>query len=202
MRRISLIFICFVLCTSLLISNVSAVSGDDIEDMIPAFDSIIRVMRYGEAQYDPFNPEFFWEAIHLMAVNFAFDDSAVEVDYDNDTYELLLPAMAVREMAIALFGEYDGILPISGSISYLVRYDDDLNVYRFPLSDAGDSYVKIDRYELSPVNFVFVVYASLVSCDEEETLLSAKFELMPGVASGDIVIRYYPYSIVSAEIVE
>jgi len=202
MSRRLLIFIWIVLCASLPISGVSGASGDDIEDMMPAFDSIMRVMMDGEAQYDPLNPDFFWETIHLMAVNFTSIDSDEEVGYDEDTCELLLPALAVREMAIALFADYDGILPIPSSASYLARYDDDLNRYHFPLSDAGDSYARIDRYAFSPENFVFVVYASLVSYDEEETFLSVKFELMPNTALGDIVIRYYPYSVVSAEAVK
>ena len=200
MRRLSLVLVGLVLCARLPFFHASAESSGDIEDMIPVFDSVMRVMNE-KAQYDPLDPEFFWEAINGLAVNFAFDDSVAEINHDGDTYELLLPPAAVREMAITLFAEYDGLLPIPESASYLAKYDDELNVYRFPLSDAGDSYAHIDRYELSLANFVFVVYASLVSCDEEETLLSVKFELMPNTDSGDVILRYYPYSIVSAEMV-
>lgn len=200
MRKLSLIILCFLLCSSVPIFSAFAASGSDIEDMTPALDSIMRAMMNEGAQYDPNSPEFFWEAIYLLAVNWSLEDSVAEID--DVTYDLLLPSMAVREMAVALFAEYDGFLPIPDSVSWRVKYDDDLDVYRFRLSDAGDSRVKIDRYELSLTNFVFDVYTSLVSCNEEETLLSIKFGLMPDTNSGDIIIRYYPYNIVSAEIVE
>ena len=209
MKRILLIVLCLLLCSGAPIFNAFAVSGSDIEDMIPAFDSIMRVMLPEGAQYDPLAPEFFWEAIYLMAVNWSGDVEFEENGYDTydqkidyESCELLLSAMAVREMAIALFADYDGLLPIPDSISYLAEYDDESGVYRFPLSDAGDSYAKIDRYELSLQNFVFVVYTSLVSCSDDETLLSVKFELMPNTDSGDVILRYFPYSIVSAEIVK
>ena len=171
-------------------------------DMIPALDSIMRAMAGGEARYDPPDPDFFWDALYPMAVNFAHDDAATEDDHDGETDELRLSALAIRELAIALFASYDGLLPIPDSMSHAVRYDDDLNVYRFSLSDEGDSYTRIDRYELSLKHYIFTVHASLVGFDEEETLLSAKFELLPAAESGDTIMRYYPYSVVSAEIVD
>jgi len=152
-------------------------------------------------QYDPRDPEFFWTAIYMMAVNFDLSDYA-DAAYDDDTYELLLPTLAVREMAVALFSDYDGLLPIPDEFSYMVKYDDELSVYRFPPSDPGDTFVKINRYELSLSNYVFVVYASMIDAGDAETLMSVKFGLMPNTDSGDIIIRYYPYSIVSAEIVD
>ena len=176
--------------------------GAAATDMIPALDSILRAMVGGETRYDPSDPDFFWDALYLMAVNFSHDDAATEEDVDDGNYEVRLPTLAVRELAIALFANYDGLLPIPESMSHAVRYDNDLNVYRFSLSDAGDSYTRIDRYELSLKNFVFTVHASLVGFDEEETLLSAKFELLPAAESGDIIMRYYPYSVVSAEVVD
>ena len=201
MKKLSLILLCLVLCASMLITNASAESDDGIENMIPAFDSVMRAMMYSETKYDPLDPEFFWEAIYLMAVNFDLGDYDADSAYDDDTYELLLSTLAVREMAVALFSEYNGLLPIPDTFAYMVKYDDELNVYRFPLSDPGDTYVKIDRYELSLSNYVFTVYASMLSGGEDEALISAKFELMPNTDSGDIIIRYYPYSIVSAEII-
>lgn len=201
MKKVALVLLCLILCACVPIPGAMAATDDDIEGMLPVFDSIMRAMMYGETRYDPLDPEFFWEAVYYMAVDFTFDDSGGDVDFDCGSSELILSAIAVREMAIALFADYEGLLPIPDTASYLAEYDDEMNAYRFSLSDAGDSFIKIDRYELSLQNFVFVVYASLVGYDEDETLLSVKFELLPNTDSGDIIVRYYPYSVISAELV-
>lgn len=187
-----------LLCLCLSAMSALAEPEPEIEAMLPAFDSIMRAMPSEEVEYDPRDPEFFWETLYLMAVNWGFDHPFA--DMDDEMYELILRRVSVQEMATALFADYDDLLPVPKTMSDLAVYDELLDAYRFPLSDAGDSYAEIGSVVFSADDRVVVIVQMKGYDEPDEVLMEMRFEIAPNVYAGGTSELAYLYSIVSAQI--
>lgn len=197
MKKTIRLLIALLLCLCLPTLCASAETDAGIEGMLPAFDSVMRVLLSDEAVYQPRDPEFFWDALYLMAVNWGYDHPLAKID--DDTYELILRRATVQEMATALFADYDDLLPVPDSFSELAVYDDSLDAYRFPLSDAGESYVEIESVAFDADGGAVVVVQMKSYAEPGEVFLEMRFELVPNAYAGGISEVSFLYSVVSAE---
>lgn len=198
MKNLSRLLIALLLCLCLPAMSASARSDAEIGAMLPAFDSIMRAMPSEEAEYNPRDPEFFWETLYLMAVNWGFGHPLAVMD--DDAYELVLPRMSVQEMATALFADYDDLLPVPESMSESVMYDESLDAYRFPLSDAGDTFAEIEVVITGDDGPIVVLVRMKSASEGDEILQRMRFELAPNAYAGGISEPIYLYSIVSAQV--
>ena len=117
---------------------------DKLYEMIPVLDSLARSMYVGtdeEVEYDPMNEVFAWTQVYLMGVNWSQDKAGAVIEND----ELILPGDLIWGYATASFGSNQFSLPYESEQDF-IRYDEETETCALQLSDAGASYIVIERY--------------------------------------------------------
>jgi len=200
MKKLSLILAVLLFIAALPASAPGSAGDDTIKKMLPAFGSLIYAMYDMNAAYDPRDPDFFWTAIFNMAANWESLNPIAEV---TEWTSFTLPVQTVREMASALFADYEGLPDVPESVSELVSYDEPLGVYRFPLFYVGCMYTKIDASMNASDGCVFVT-AILMSFGEptigqkDQFMGRYEFIIQPNAHAAAIDEPKYLYSVVSA----
>ena len=200
MKKLSFILSVLLLLTALPAVSAPETADDDINKMLPVFDSLIRALLDRDAyDYAPRDPDFFWSAVYLMAVNWESFNPVAEIS--EDWVSLILPVQTVQELATALFADYDGLPDIPESVSGAVSYDEKLGVYYFTMSDAGEEYSQIDASESTDDGrmFVTVVLKTTYFGGEEDAIMALiEFTIQPNAHAAEIDEPRFLYSVVSA----
>ena len=199
MKKLSFILAVLLMLTALPAASALESAGDDVNAMLPAFDSLIRILLDDDAVYDPNDPDFLWSAVYLMAVNWMSFDPAAEIS--EDWMSLILPVETVEELASALFADYDGLPDVPESMSGAVSYDEPLGMYYFTLSDAGEAFSQIDGLVSSndgPLS-VIVLFKAYGEGEEDEVLAQFEFAIQPNEHAAEIDEPRFLYSVVSAD---
>lgn len=163
-----------------------------IDSMLPALDSIMRVMRSEERTYDPADPEFFWSVLYYMTVNFGY----VHPLFEQIDYHVVMPRRAVQEYATAAFFQYDDLLPLPADMTASVEYDASLDAYRFSASDIGDSWTQVDGYSVDPSSHSVSISVGMYA-GEGEKIDSAEFILRENPYVSGIFMPIFYYSVES-----
>ena len=197
MKKLSFILAVLLLIAALPTGSAPEPEGDDINKMLPVFDSLIRALLDEDAAYDPRDPGFFWYAVYLMAVNWESFNPIAEIS--EDWVSLVLPVQTVQELAAALFADYDGLPGIPESVSGAVSYDEPLGVYYFTLSDAGEAFSQIGGVVYSndgplSVTVLFKVYGE---GEEDEVLAQFEFTIQPNAHAAEVDEPRFLYSVVA-----
>jgi hypothetical protein len=188
----------FLLLTAPMAASAPRSASDDINAMLPVFDSLIRILLDEGAVYGPRDPDFFWNAVYLMAVNWESFHPLAEIS--EDWVNLLLPVQLVQELATALFADYNGLPDVPVSTSGAVSYDDTSGVYSFTLSDMGETYSQIDASTYTDDGCVFVIalFKAYGEGEEDEVLGQFEFTIQPNEHSVEFDEPEFLYSVVSA----
>ncbi|MPM85375.1 hypothetical protein SDC9_132455 [bioreactor metagenome] len=114
---------------------------ETVEAMMPILDSIVRTMCIGDtAAYQPQDPEFFWNMLYLMGVNWGHTHPLVE---QTEEY-VKVPRQVMQEFASAAFLDYSDLLPVPESMAGSLWYDEGLDAYCLAYSDKGDTETKLE----------------------------------------------------------
>lgn len=167
---------------------------DKLYEMIPVLDSLARNMGIeGEVTYDAGNPEFVWTQIALICQNWAALNALVTVE----GVALNVPAELVQEYAWASFGGMQQ-LPEIPLTETAISYDAATGSYRVQLSDAGVTYITIERYAFDAAGTLYVG-VGLYNAEEDDLRLGG---LLVTLAEPDPMNSAYsadfPYIVVSA----
>jgi hypothetical protein len=198
MKKLSFALAVLLIITALPAASASESAGDDVTKMLPVFDSLIRVLLDEDAVYDPRDPDFFWNAVYLTAVNWESFHPLAEIS--EDWVSLMLPVQLVQELAAALFADYDGLPNVPETVSGAVSYDEPLGIYSFTLSDMGETYSQIDASKHADDGSlsVIVLFKAYGEGEEDEVLGRFEFTVQPNERSVDIEEPEFLYSVVSA----
>ena len=146
--------------------KLSAQTVENVKDMLPVLDSIIRSMIASEGVYAPEDASFFWSTLYLTAVNFGVQLEIAEVTEDG---LIMADRQAVQEIASAFFEDNRKLLNIPAELSQTVIYDQRTDAYMFSASDIGDSFSEVTG--VSAQEDLLSVTVTLKSGDEEQAYL-------------------------------
>lgn len=119
--------------------------SDLLEQMTPAFDSIIRKLMEDEgSSYDPENLDFVSGVLYLATVNYGYLLPGVSYE---EAGSVQIPEAALRQIYSACFGGSGELPEIAGKSGF--AYDASTGIYQVPLSDMGDGWVHVERFEES-----------------------------------------------------
>ena len=169
---------------------------DKLYEMLPVLDSLARNMGIeGEVAYDAGDPTFVWTQIALICQNWASMNALVTGEGD----ALTIPAELVQEYAWASFGGMQQ-LPEIPLTETAISYDAATASYRVQLSDAGVTYITIERYAFDAAGTLYAG-VGLYNAEEDDLRLGG---LLVTLAEPDPMNSAYsadfPYIVVSAAV--
>lgn len=171
--------------------ELTAEHKDEISHMTAPIDAVVRCMLENNMTYDPQDPEFFWTSLAYFVGAYGQNHTLAELSDDAVT----LPKKAVQEHAIALFADYDDLLPLPESLSSRVTYDESMEAYSFSLGDIGLARTELTNERME--NGVLTVQADLVSTMDGEIIGSWDITLTENTYADSIADPIYLYSISS-----
>ena len=148
---------------------------ENMEKMMPVFDSLMRCMTEQKMSYDPTNHDFIWSSIFYLAGGYGELDSSSSIQDG----ELVMSKKAVTVFAKALFEEIDSLPDIPQKEKNMVRYDKDTKKYYFQLGDIGLSETKVIQCEAGEKEGSYVVYAELLDPIQHTKIKLYKFIVKP-----------------------
>ena len=170
----------------------------DMATMTQPIDSLMLCMLENNKTYDAVDPEFFWSALYYFLGNYGEENDLVTVTEDG---KLKVPKKVAQEYAIALFANYDDLLPLPDTLSDSIIYDKDLDAYLLTKGDRGLSETILSNYQETESNYT--VTAKLVSTTEDNEVLGECTVTMQKNAFADgIVDPKYFYSVADMTIVD
>lgn len=171
--------------------ELTAEQKDEISHMTAPIDSVIRCMLENNMEYDPSDPEFFWTSLSYFAG--AYGQNHVDAKLTDDS--ITLPKKAVQEHAIALFADYDDLLPLPEELSDRVTYDESTDSYTFSLGDIGLSTTELTYERME--NGVLTLEADLNSTLDGASIGAWTVTLTENTYADGITDPIYLYSISS-----
>ncbi|WP_304507678.1 hypothetical protein [Anaerotignum sp.] len=170
----------------------------DMATMKEPIDSLVRCMLENDKTYDPTNPEFFWSALYYFLGNYGTQNPLVTTTEEG---QIKVPKKVVQEYAIALFANYDDLLPLPGDVSNSISYDEDLDAYLLSPGDAGLSDTVLSDYKAGEDSYT-VTAKLLNDVGEKETLGEWTVTMQKNVFADGIEDPRYFYSVSSVTPVE
>ncbi len=163
----------------------------DMATMVEPIDALMRSMLENNTDYDATNPEFFWSALYYFLGTSGTENSLVT---ETDDGRLKVPKKVAQEYAIALFANYDDLLPLPESLSNSITYDKDWDAYLLTQGDRGLSKTVLSNYKETDNGYV--IMAKLVSTMEDKEVLGKSLVTMQKNAFADGIVdpRYF-YSV-------
>ncbi len=138
----------------------------DMTTMTEPIDSLMRCMLENNKTYDAVDPEFFWSALYYFLGNYGEENAFVTVTEDG---KLKVPKKVAQEYAIALFANYDDLLPLPDTLSDSITYDKDWDAYLLTRGDRGLVETVLSDYQETENSYT--VTAKLVSTMEDKEVL-------------------------------
>lgn len=171
--------------------ELTAEQKDEISHMTAPIDSVIRCMLENNMSYDPSDPEFFWTSLSYFVGAYGQNHTLAELTDSTIT----LPKKAVQEHAIALFADYDDLLPLPEDLSDRVTYDESTDSYTFSLGDIGLSTTELSDERME--NGVLTLQANLLSTMDGSAIGTWKVTMTENTYADGITDPIYLYSISS-----
>ncbi len=163
---------------------------DRIQAMLPAMDSVLRVMQNTDGAYEPEDGMFFWQVMYLMGVNYGCTDECVTQTQE----ETIVPAELIKKFASTILTEFDGTLPEIPDTLWGVRYDAEEDVYVLDNSDSGDALTVVTSYLGGDGVLVTVEMQTW----DGEILDTMEFSLVPNAYMASLNDTAYRYCIADA----
>lgn len=165
----------------------------DMASMKEPIDSLVRCMLENDEAYDAKDPEFFWSALYYFLGNYGTQNSLVTTTEEG---QIKVPKKVVQEYAIALFANYDDLLPLPDGVSQSIVYDENLDAYLLNPGDPGLADTVLSDYEEGEESYT--VTAKLISqMQEKETLGEWTVTMQKNVFADGIEDPRYFYSVAS-----
>lgn len=178
-------------------SQAEGTLPQDMAAMTEPIDSMMRCMLENNKTYDAVDPEFFWSALYYFLGNYGEENPLVTVTEDGT---LKVPKKVAQEYAIALFANYEDLLPLPGTLSDSINYDKDLDAYLLTPGDRGVAETILSDYQETANSYT--VTAKLVSTMEDKEVLGECMVTMQKNAFADGIEdpRYF-YSVADMAII-
>lgn len=141
--------------------------------------------------YQPDDPEFFWNSLHFFLETYGNRHEAVGLSDDG---VMRVPRKTMQEHAIALFSAYNDLLELPENLSSRIAYDSSWDAYLVYSEDYAPYTLALA--ELSEENGTYRLEAALSGIDGE-TVGVWEVELVKNTYADGIQNPLYPYSIAS-----
>lgn len=146
--------------------------------------------------YQPDDPEFFWNSLHFFLQTYGNRHGAVGLSDDG---VMRVPRKTMQEHAIALFSVYDDLPELPESLSGRIVYDESWDAY-LVYSEEYEPYT-LALAELSEEKGTYRLEAALSGVDGE-TVGVWEVELVKNTYADGIQDPLYPYSVASMHSLE
>ena len=206
MRRImSILLVVLLIGSAVAAAEFSLLPAEPVEktveqklyDMLPILDSFARNLGIeGEGIYDANDPQFFWTQLYLASVNWGLENPKVALATGG--VELAVPASVMKEFAAASFLGNTELPEIPPTVSG-IRYDAAADTYFVAMSDAGQTYVVIERYAESAEG-ILSVGVGQYNTESGERLggLFVRLHAVTGISNGED--SAFPYAVEVAQV--
>lgn len=164
----------------------------DMAPMTEPIDSLVRCMLENNKAYDPTDPAFFWTGLYYFLGEYGSLNPLVTETEDG---KLKVPRKVAQEYAIALFANYEDLLPLPEGLSASITYDEDLEAYLLGQGDRGLTETLLSDYE--ETENTYSVTAKLVSMEDKEVLGEWVVKMQKNAFADSIEEPKYFYSITS-----
>ncbi len=157
--------------------GISQETFSRVEQMLPVFDSIIRVTHEKKSipadRYLSSNPELVWNILYHLCVNFGQNNPLVELQEDR----MKVPSKVMQEFATACFADFEDLVAVPTGFEQ-ITFSKELNAYMLAMSDMGATSCSI--IEVKPCdNDSFKVRVNLIEDETSEDLDSRDFLIVP-----------------------
>ncbi len=172
-------------------AQTAAEQTADMASMAEPIDSLMRCMIENNITYDPTDPEFFWTALYYFLGNYGQENPLVSISEDG---KIKVPRKVAQEYAIALFANYDDLLPLPEALSASITYDEEWDAYLLSPGDAGlaETVLSDDKEGENS----YTVTAKLISTmEDKEVLAQCNVTLQKNAFADGIVDPRYFYSV-------
>jgi hypothetical protein len=163
----------------------------DMASMAEPIDSLIRCMVENNMTYAPTDPEFFWTALYYFLGNYGQEHPLVTLTDDG---KIKVPRKVAQEYAIALFANYDDLLPLPEALSPSITYDEEWDAYLLTPGDAGLAETVLSDDKEGEEGYT--VTAKLISImEDKEVIAQCSVTLQKNAFADGIVDPRYFYSV-------
>lgn len=159
--------------------------------MAAPIHALAETMLETEADYQPQNPEFFWNSLHFFLETYGNRHESVSL---LDGGVKRVPRKTMQEHAIALFSEYDDLPELPESLSGRISYDESWDAYLVSPEECAPYTLALA--DMSEKGGVYYLEASLSNA-EGETVGTWEVEMVKNTYADGIESPLYPYSISS-----
>ncbi|MDD3395066.1 MAG: hypothetical protein EOM28_10930 [Clostridia bacterium] len=172
-------------------AQAEGVLPEDMTSMDKPIDALLRCMLENNTAYDSTDPEFFWSALYYFLGENSTENPLVTITEDD---RIKVPRKVAQEYAIALFANYDDLLPLPEALSASITYDEDWDAYLLTQGDRGLAETVLSDYKEADNSYT--VTAKLISTMEDKDVLCESTITMQKNAFADgITDPKYLYSI-------
>ncbi len=114
----------------------------EIARMQPIMDTILLSVGVDNAaDWDPRDPEMYWETLTIMAANYGLQDERVKMESGRVT----VPRLLMLEWAEAMSTQTGGLMELSPDLKPMIYYRFEFDNYMSVPSDRGDSETRIEQ---------------------------------------------------------
>lgn len=167
---------------------------DDIKGTIIPVDSLMMYHIEMGGEYAPEDPQMLWLALYYAIGNYgAFYNRAEYVDS-----ELAVESMVISEFISAFSTEIKEIPQIPDSLSGIIRYDSEKEMYFFGVGDRGLSQTEILSYEYVDSN-TLKISARLYAMDDDSTICAGDFTLVRNEYASGVIEPLFYFTVSEAE---
>jgi len=124
-------------------TQIQSTMPEDMTYMTEPIDSLVRCMLENNKAYNPTDPEFFWSGLYYFLGEYGSEHPLVSQTEDA---RLKVPRKVAQEYAIALFANYEDLLPLPETLSESITYDEGWDSYLFELGDRGQTETVLSDY--------------------------------------------------------
>ncbi|WP_313529656.1 hypothetical protein [Anaerotignum sp.] len=172
--------------------ETSTTLPQEMTAMVEPIDSLARCMLENNKTYAPTDTEFFWSALYYFLGEYGVDHPLVS---ETDDGRLKVPRKVAQEYAIALFANYNNLLPLPETLSGSITFDKDWDAFLLERGDRGLTETVLSDYK--KVDDTYTITAKLVSTMEEQEVLGEwDITMQKNVFADGIENPKYFYSIV------
>lgn len=167
---------------------------DDIKGTIIPVDSLMMYHIEQGGEYAPEDPQMLWLSLYYAIGNYgAFYNRAEYVDS-----ELAVESMVISEFISAFSTEIKEIPQIPDSLSSIIRYDSEKEMYFFGVGDRGLSQTEILSYEYVDSN-TLKISARLYAMDDDSTICAGDFTLVRNEYASGVIEPLFYFTVSEAE---
>ncbi len=175
----------------------TTVSQETMTTMEEPIDALMCNMLENGTAYDPSDPDFFWSSLYYFLGSYGEENTLVTKTEDS---ALKVPKKVAQEYAIALFANYDNLLPLPETLAEYIRYDKDWDAYL--LTPAESPLMETVLSDFKKTENGYTLTAKLVSTQEDKEVFGECTVTMQKNAFADGIVnpRYF-YSVAEMTVV-